>query len=116
MIRSLVNGSIKREDIFGRKIQKKMIQREIMEENRINGRMGEESVKLKLKLAGYNVKRSPRGRDFIATKENFITGKCETIHVEVKTGNNSRLSKLQKKEKKRLGNNYVVARERKSFY
>ena len=103
-------GRLIREDMFGRKISKKQIKREVIADNRRRGKIAEDSVKMKLQLGGYEVERSPHGRDFIARKRDLFTGRItQTKHIEVKSGK-AKLSKLQEKTKKNKSN-YKVIRE-----
>lgn len=114
MVRDFL-GRIIKTDIMGNKIPKKEIKKDIIAENREKGRIGENSARFKLAFHGYeDIKRSPKGRDFIATKTDLLTGKKKTIHVEVKTGK-AKLSPLQRKEKSRT-KNYVVMRESGDFW
>ncbi len=83
--------------------------REINAENQCRGKQGEESVKSNYESRGYKVKRTGKGHDYKVSKRDLFTGKKESKYVEVKTGN-SKLSKLQKKKKARLGSRYVVER------
>jgi hypothetical protein len=108
-------GNIIRTDIMGNRIPKKQIKREVIAENRDRGKRGEDSARFKLAFNGYeDVKRSHKGRDFIATKTDLLTGKKKTIHVEVKTGK-AKLSPLQRKEKLKT-KNYIVMRESGDFW
>lgn len=108
-------GRLIKEDIFGKKISKKQIKKEVIAENKEQGRRGEESARMKLALQGYEVERSPRGKDFVARKRNLFTGKViQTKHIEVKTGK-AKLSKLQQKTKKNK-KNYQVMKESGGFW
>ena len=60
-------------------------------------------------MLGYNVERTGKGHDFKASKTNWLTGKKESVYVEVKTGN-SKLSPLQKKKRRQFGDRYVEER------
>lgn len=67
-------------------------------------------------LRGVEVERTGHGHDYIERKRNLWTGRVtSTKYVEVKTGN-ARLSKLQKKTKKKKKGNYVVVREQPLIY
>lgn len=88
-------------DIFGRKKSKKQRKREVLAENRAKGRAGEDIVKMKYSLQGYEVERTGKGSDFRVRKRDMFTGRVvESKVIEVKTGK-GRLSKLQKKTKKK---------------
>lgn len=70
---------------------------------------------MRAQLAGYEVERTGRGSDFRIRRRDMLTGRVvESRLVEVKTGN-SKLSKLQKRTKKRKSN-YKVVRESPMFY
>jgi len=108
-------GHIIREDIYGRKISKKKIKKEVIAENRAKGRAGEEQIRSRYELSGHEVERSPRGKDFVVRKRDLFSGRVtSTKHVEVKTGK-AKLSKLQKKTKKGKGN-YKVERADPMFW
>ncbi len=97
-------------DIFGRKISKKQIKREVINENRKSGKAAEDSYVMKARLSGYEVERTGRGHDFRVRKRDPFTGKVTYNGVrEIKSGN-AKLSKLQQKTKKRQSN-YKVIRE-----
>ena len=81
-----------------------------LRENIRKGKEGEGIAKEKLEIAGYEVKRTPKGKDFYAVKRNFAGKVVDSKHVEVKTGK-ARLSQAQKEAKKRLGGRYKVDRE-----
>ncbi len=107
-------GNIVRTDMFGKKISKKQIKRETIAENKVRGRAGEEQVRSSYSFRGYEVERTPRGKDFTVRKRNPFTGRVtETKHIEVKTGK-SKLSKLQEKTKKK--GNYKVERVDPMFW
>jgi hypothetical protein len=108
-------GKIVKEDLLGNKIPKKAFKKEILLKNKAKGLAGEEIVKSKLQMQGWEVERSPIGKDFIARKRNFLTGKItQTKHIEVKTGK-AKLSKLQDKTKKGKGK-YQIIKENPLFY
>jgi hypothetical protein len=96
-------------DIFGRKKSKKQRKREVLAENRARGRAGEDLVALRYTLAGYEVERKHCGHDMRVRKRDIFGRVVETRPVEVKTGPGARLSKLQKKTKKKKSN-YRVER------
>ena len=103
-------GNIIREDIFGIKVSKKQIRRDVLQENKINGKSAE-SFKFQAALHGKEVERSPHGKDFIVRDRDIITGRVrKTTYVEVKSSSTAPLSPLQKKTKKGKSN-YKVVRE-----
>jgi len=108
-------GKMIKTDMFGKKISKKKIKKEVIGENRRKGKAGEDTVKMNYQLQGYEVERTGRGHDFRVRKRDMLTGKVTRSKlVEVKTGN-ARLSKLQKKTKKKRSN-YKVERVNSYFY
>ena len=59
------------------------------------------------RLRGYEVERKTRGQDYVRRKCDLWTGRVtRTEHVEVKRGK-ARLSKLQKKTRKKKSNHVV---------
>ena len=103
-------GRLVKSDIFGRKISKKQIKREVIDENRGRGKAAEDSYVMKARLSGYEVERTGRCHDFRVRKRDPFTGKVTYSGVrEIKSGN-AKLSKLQHKTKKRQSN-YKVIRE-----
>jgi hypothetical protein len=104
-----VFGNIIRTDILGRKISKKRIKRDVLEENRRRGKAAEESFRMSAFLRGEEVERSPRGKDFIVRERDLFTGRVKrTTHVEIKSSKKAPLSKLQKKTKRKKSNYKVV--------
>lgn len=102
-------GRLIKTDILGRKIPKKQIKREVLEENRRRGKAAEESFRMGAALRGEEVERVPHGRDYIVRKRNIFTGKIQrTTHVEVKSSPTAPLSKLQKRTKRKKSNYKVV--------
>src|SRR3989344_5425660 len=98
-------GNVMRTDIFGRKIPKKQIKREVLAENRIRGKAAEGWYKMNAVLRGVEVERSPRGRDFIERQRDHWTGRVtKTTHVEVKSSSTAPLSKLQRRTKRNKPN------------
>jgi len=84
--------------------------RQVLSENIVRGKMGEEMIRQKYLMKGYDVERTPKGKDFTARKRNFLTGRVtSTKHVEVKTGK-ARLSKLQQQTKNQKKSNYKIER------
>ena len=78
-------GNLIKTDIFGRKIPKKKVKREVLEENRRRGKAAEDSYRMNASFRGEEVERSPHGRDFIVRRRNPLTGRVtRTTHVEVK--------------------------------
>ena len=97
-------------DFFG-KPTKKEVNRERTERVRQQGRDGENRVKMKWQLRGYEVERTGRGHDFYVRKRNLLTGKViDSKYVEAKNGENAKLSPLQEKMKKKYGSRYVEDR------
>lgn len=108
-------GNLIREDILGNKMPSKQIKKEILSENKAKGKAAEENVKVKLAMQGWEVQRSPRGKDFVARKRDLLSGKIiQTKHIEVKSGK-AKLSRLQRKTKSKKSN-YQVIREDPLFY
>jgi hypothetical protein len=109
-----VFGKLIKTDLFGRKIPKKQIKREVIDENRRKGKAAEDSYVMQARLAGYEVERTGRGHDFRVRKRD-LTGKVTYSGVrEIKSGN-AKLSKLQKKTKK-TQSNYKVIRQNPGFW
>ncbi len=79
--------------------------------NKMRGRMAEDSFAMSQRLQGHEVKKIHKGGDFVVQKRSVFgrnIGK-PTVH-EVKTGN-SQLSEAQRRKKTRLGNRrYKVER------
>lgn len=108
-------GRIIKTDIFGRKIPEKQIKRDVLKENIRNGKVAENSYRMRAQLAGLEVERTGRGHDFRVRKRDPFTGKVIYSGVrEVKSGN-AKLSKLQSKTKRKQSN-YKVIRENNSWY
>ena len=103
-------GRLIKSDIFGRKISKKQIKREVIDENRRRGQAAEDAYVMKARLSGYEIERTGKGHDFRVRKRDPFTGKVTYSGVrEIKSGN-AKLSKLQQKTKKKQSN-YKVIRE-----
>ena len=100
-----IYGNLIRTDIWtGKKISKKQIKREVIEENRRKGKAAEENYKIRAQLAGYEVEKTGKGHDFRVRKRDLLTGRVTYSGVrEIKSGN-AKLSKLQRKTKKTTGN------------
>ncbi len=62
--------------------------------------------------SGYKLKKTGTGHDY---KAGPIFGSGKEFYVEVKTGRHARLSKHQRKAKKKLGNRYVVHKPKPYF-
>ena len=107
-MRDWVGNLIKEDLLTGRKKSKKELKREVLAENRQNGKSGEDTYRLIAMANGEELERAPRGRDFISRKRNPFTGKVRITHVEVKSSSTAPLSKLQKKTKKKRTNYKVV--------
>ncbi len=102
-------GKLIKTDIFGSKIPKKQLKREVLAENRKHGKAAEDNYRMGARLRGKDVERSPHGRDFIEREKDFWTGKVKrTTHVEVKSSRSAPLSDLQKKTKRNKSNYKVV--------
>ena len=86
----------------------KKSRKQVNKENQEQGRAGEKKIKEEYEFSGYKVTWTGKGHDFKAEKKDWFGNKT-TKHIEVKTGN-SKLSKLQKKKRGRLGDKYVVER------
>ena len=87
---------------------KKQRQRDQIRQNFRKGRAGEDQVRMKYMMQGYEVERTGRGSDFRVRKRDPFTGRVrESKLVEVKTGR-ADLSDLQRKTKKK--SNYKVER------
>lgn len=98
-------GRLMKTDILGRKIPKKQLRREVLEENRRRGKEAEEAFRLRAALRGEEVERAPRGRDYIVRRRDVFTGRVlRTTHVEVKSSRTAPLSKLQKKTRRKKSN------------
>lgn len=97
------------------KKSKKQKKREVLAENRRKGKAGEDIVAMNYTMRGYEVERTGRGHDLRVRQRDWLTGKVRKSKVvEVKTGK-ARLSKLQKKTKKKKSN-YKVERVNPTFY
>ena len=93
--------------LFGSKNTRKKSRRQTLRENQERGRMGERRTEFWIGSAGWDMKRDPKGQDYIATKYNPLTGRKEKRYIEVKTGN-AKPSPLQKKMQKKHGSSYHV--------
>jgi len=103
-------GRLIKTDITGRKIPKRQLKREVLEENRRRGKAAEESFRMRASLRGEEVERAPHGQDYIVRKRNLFTGKTQrTTRVEVKSSPTAPLSKLQQRTQKKKSN-YKVDR------
>ena len=90
--------------MFGRRKSKKQRKRETLKQNRLRGKIGEATIRLKYQLMGYEVVRTGKGSDFRIRRRDLWTGRVkESKLIEVKTGN-AKLSKLQRKTKKKKSN------------
>ena len=94
-------------DLFKR--SKKQRKREILEQNRENGKHAEDMYRREADLYGIDYKRTGKGHDFEEKRYDWQTGKTRKVKVEVKS-NDAPLSKLQKKTRKKNPKNYEVRR------
>lgn len=101
-------------NFLGRKKSKKQRKRELLKDNIAQGKIGEDLAELKYTLSGYEVERTGKGHDFRVRKRDIFGRVVESKVIEVKTGK-SKLSKLQKKTKRRKSN-YKVERVDPLFY
>ncbi len=102
------------DSIFG-KPTKKQLARERLDRIRRKGKAGEDQIAMRYALSGYEVERTGRGSDFRVRRRNLFTGRVvESKLIEIKTGR-AKLSKLQKKTK-RKHRNYKVVRADPLFY
>jgi hypothetical protein len=93
---------------------KKQRQRDQIRQNFRKGRAGEDQVRMKYMMRGYEVERTGRGSDFRVRRRDPFTGRVnESKLVEVKTGG-AELSGLQRKTKKK--GNYKVERAAPWWY
>jgi len=114
MPRDLLGRRVK-SDVFGRKYSKKQIKREVIEENRRKGKAAEDAYTMKARLSGYEVERTGRGHDFRVRKRHPWTGRVVYSGLrEVKSGN-AKLSRLQRKTKRKKSN-YKVVRENNPWF
>ena len=103
-------GNLIKSYILARKISKRQIKREVIQENRRRGKAAEDSYVMTARLSDYEVERTGKGHDFRIRKRDPFTGKVTYSGVrEIKSGN-AKLSKLQQKTKKKQSN-YKVIRE-----
>ena len=79
--------------------------------NRMKGKMAEDSFMLEQRMQGNDCKKIHKGGDFIVQKREILSGKKigKPRVVEIKTGG-SRLSKAQTRNKKRLGKGFKEVR------
>jgi len=102
-------------DIFGRKKSKRQRSRETLADSRAKGKAAEDWDAMSYSMRGYEVERTGRGSDFRVRRRDLFTGRVvENRLVEVKSGS-ARLSKLQKKTKRKKSN-YKVDRVDPPFY
>ena len=93
----------------------KKSRRQVNRENQEQGRAGEQKITRNWEFSGYKVTRTGKGHDLKAEKTDLFTGKKKTTFIEVKTGN-SKLSKLQRRKQRRLGDKYVVERVKPTVF
>jgi hypothetical protein len=78
------------------------------ESNKRKGKAGENRIKMRLSVQGAYVERTGRGSDYRVTEKNWNTGERETYLAEVKSGDYSKLSALQRKTQKKNKNYRVI--------
>lgn len=104
------------EDVFYPYETKKQRKKRKLAQARRKGRAAEEQYKMGAVFRGAEVQRTGRGHDYIERKRDFLTGKVtSTKYVEVKS-RGAKLSKLQKKMKKKKKGSYKVVREEPIIY
>lgn len=110
-------GQIIRRNIFGGRISRKQIKREVISENRRKGSAAEENAKFNAMLQGIEYERTGRGHDFKAYKTNIITGKKTFLgYREIKSSLTAPLSELQKKTQKKMKGKYKIIRQNPEFF
>lgn len=78
--------------------------------NRFTGNLKEKTYSVAAQAGGKEVQRTGKGSDYRERKVDLLTGKKgRWKYVEVKSGG-AKLSKLQKKTKKKMGGKYKVVR------
>jgi len=89
---------------------KKCKKRATLSNNRMKGKMAEESFKMGQIVQGNDCHKIHKGGDFIVQKRDMYGNKVgkPTVH-EIKTGN-AKLSPAQKRRKKQLGRQYKEER------
>lgn len=75
--------------------------------NVMKGKMHESMVGMKYAMSGYEVKKIHKGGDFEVRKTSLTGRKGKPIIVEAKSGE-PRLSKAQKRTKRKMGKRYRV--------
>jgi hypothetical protein len=97
------------DSLFGTR-SKKQRKSDQIASNRRQGVAAEDESMFEDRIQGYEVERTGRGHDYVRRKRDLLTGKVtKTQYVEVKSGN-AKLSKLQKKTKRKKSN-YVIKRK-----
>ena len=88
---------------------KKEQNREHMRRVQDQGKSGEDQVRTKWQIRGYEIERTGRGHDFYARKRDPLTNRVvDSKYIEAKSGDHARPSKLQEKMKRKYGSRYVV--------
>lgn len=74
-----------------------------LQTNVVKGNMKEQTTGVAWEMRGYDVKKIHKGADFVAQKRDLLTGNKvgKPVYIESKSGN-SRLSKAQKRMKKKM--------------
>lgn len=110
-------GNLIKTDIYGNKISKKSLKRQVIAENRRKGKEAEEGAKFSASLQGIDYVRTGRGHDYKAYKKDMLTGKKTFLgYREIKSSSTAPLSKLQKEKKKQMRGKYKVVRHFGGFW
>ena|SRR3989338_9234809 len=110
-MRDIFGNIIKRDPWTGKKISKKQIKKDVINENRRQGKAAEDAYVMRAQLAGFEVERTGRGHDFRVRKRDHLTGNVTYSGLrEIKSGK-AKLSKLQKKTKKKKSNYKIIRQD-----
>jgi len=94
----------------------KFRKRNTLAQNRMNGRMAENSFVMSQRLQGNIVERTGRGHDYKVTRQDIWTGHTgRPTYVEVKSSSTAPLSDLQKRRQAQMGSRYKVHRQNGFF-
>jgi hypothetical protein len=103
-------------NLFGGRKSKKQIRRENLAANRRRGDAAQDAYKFSAEMRGLEVVRTGRGSDYRVRDRDFWTGRVKSSKlVEVKSGK-AKLSKLQRKTKRKHPGHYTVVRENPSLF